>query len=407
MIFPREEYEERWRRLEQLLKERRHSTAVIWQRSGGSYDGAGDVYYLTNYASHSSGQEQTYGGAVVAGRGLAALVVRVGEEPELHIAEPATTIDRDDVVCGNVFGHDDNLALGLARRLKSLGIEGPVVYQGDAFMSAEMYRDLITASPQIEWTSDNTLLYKLQSHKSNRELDAYRRGGEISSRALTAMMESLIAGERECDAAAMAAAIIIGSGGGFQRVACHHGPKSESSMWSNPLYGYSTEAPQDGDLVRGWVYGPIHAGYWLDPGRTSVCGKPSRDQKKLVEDCVALVERILAAHKPGVTGRNLGIEGDNAMKQLGYEQDLGGAIWDLYGHSLSTFWLPPYIPAFGKVTPEKATGWHVDEPFHIGQVCTVEVFIRLPQVGTATFEQVGILQEHGLENLTSTPMLFW
>ena len=118
MIFPRDEYEGRWSRLEAELKRRGYSSAVFWQRTGGSYDGAGDVYYLTNYASHSSGVEPAYGGAATRGRGIAALLVQVGREPELHTAEPASIIDRENVACGELIGHDRSLAVGFGDRLR-------------------------------------------------------------------------------------------------------------------------------------------------------------------------------------------------------------------------------------------------------------------------------------------------
>ncbi len=409
MIFPREEYEARWSRLQEQLKRLGYTTAVIWQRTGGSYDGAGDVYYLTNYASVASGQEPNYGGAAVVGRGMAALIVREGAEPELHTAEPASIVDRDEVACGEVFGHNSNLALGLARRLQDLGVEGRVANQGEAFLPVEIYRYLVSATPQIEWVPEIGLLYPLQAHKSDRELEVYRKVGEVATRALTAMMESLIKGERECDAAAQAADIIIRAGGGFQRVMCHHGPKSEHAFLNNPLYGYSTDAPAKGDLVRGFVYGPIFGGYWLDPGRTAVCGgKPSPQQKKLVEDSVEMVNAVVAGIRPGVSGRELGKIGDRVVEKLGYAEDIHlASTWELYGHSVSTYWLPPMIPAFGEVSEARRVGWHVDDPFHVGQVASIEFFIQKPGVGTATIEHLVIVQESGVEHLDTTPMLFW
>lgn len=409
MIFPREEYEGRWRRLNAQLTRLGYTTAVIWQRTGGSYDGAGDVYYLTNYASVASGLEPNYGGAAVVGRGMAALIVREGGEPELHTAEPASVVDRDEVACGEIFGHDSNLALGIAKRLKELGIEGRVASQGEAFLPVELYRHLTSATPAIEWVPEIGLLYDLQAHKSQRELEVYRKVGEVASRALTEMMESLIAGERECDAAAKAADIIIRSGGGFQRVMCHHGPKSEHAFLNNPLYGYSTDAPEVGDLVRGFVYGPIYGGYWLDPGRTAVCGgKPSPKQRKLVEDSVEMVKAVVAGIRPGVSGRELGLIGDRMIQKLGYADNVQAAsTWELYGHSVSTYWLPPMLPGGGHVSEARRVGWHVDEPFHIGQVQSVEFFIQEPGVGTATIEHLVIVQEQGVEHLDTTPMLFW
>lgn len=408
MNFPREEYQRRWSGLQAEMKERDYTTAVFWQRTGGSFDGAGDVYYLTNYASHSSGQELWHGGAGFLGRGLAAVVVQLGREPELHTAEPASVVDRDTVFCGEVFGHEADLAHGLAGRLAELGVEGRIASASEAFLSAELYRQVLAATPGIEWVPEHDLLYRVQHNKSARELEVFREAGEISSRALGALMDGLLRGDRECDAVARAAEIIIRSGGGFQRVACHHGPKSEHAMWSDPLYGYTTESPAPGDIVRGWVYGPIRAGYWIDPGRTSVCGrKPSAEQRKLLEDTVAIVEGLVDAHRPGVTARELGLVGDRLIAERGYGAELGGAIWDLYGHGLSTFWTPPKLPALGNISEVRRRGWHVDEPFHVGQVCTVEIFMQQPGVGTATFEQVLIVQQGEAELLTTTPLLFW
>lgn len=403
MYFPREEYEERWSKLHGEMDKLGYSSAVVWQRSGGGYDRAGNVHYLTNYATLSSGQEPSHPGWPV-GRSFAAVLLRRGEEPELHTSEPESTVDRGDVAAGAIYSHEENLALGLGARLNELGIEGRVACVGDDFLPAQMYRMLLEASPGIEWVPEEELLYSVQHVKSPHELDVYRQAGEVSSRALTAFMEALIRGQRQCDAAAEAASIIIRAGGGFQRVACHTGPKAEHAMWDNPLYGYSTDAPQPGDMVRAWVYGPILHGYWIDPGRTSVCGgKPRADQKKLIEDCAGLVDSLVRAFRVGTTARELGVVGDALTEELGYSSDLGGAIWHVYGHGLSTFWLGPVIPAHGSY----ALARHLDEPYHEGQVCTVEVFLHTPGVGTATFEQIFILGSDGVEMLSTTPMLFW
>lgn len=81
-------------------------------------------------------------------------------------------------------------------------------------------------------------------------------------------------------------------------------------------------------------------------------------------------------------------------------------MWDLHGHGLSMFWLSPVIPAFSAATRKNKTGWRVDEPFHVNQVCTVEVFLHRGGIGSATFEQVFLVQEGAPELLTTTPMFF-
>jgi methionine aminopeptidase len=178
-------------------------------------------------------------------------------------------------------------------------------------------------------------------------------------------------------------------------------------MWDKPLYGYSKETAKSGDLVRGWVYGPILEGYWLDPGRSSVCGTPTPEAKKLVEDTVELTEAIMAQIRPGNTPRKVGVFGDEKSEELGYDAS-GGAIWDIYGHSLSTFWLGPFIPSHGAATFVDDHGlWNVDKEFHNSQIYTVETFLQKPGIGMASFEQVFVISDDGLEILTDTPMLFW
>lgn len=408
MFFPREEFEQRWERFEAALGEKGYDAAVIWQRTGGSYDRAGNAWWLTNYACQSSGQEMADGVSPI-GRSFAAVIFRVGHEPELHIAENVETVDRRYVVVGQLTAHTDDLGLGVGRRLGELGIGGRVALIGEDFLPVPLYRSLASATNDIAWVPEESLIHVLQHHKSEREVALYREAGQISGDALTALMKGLIAGKRQCDAVADAAAIVIRGGGGYQRIACHHGTPSESAMWDYPLYGYSRDAPAPGDMVRGWVYGPILQGYWLDPGRSAVCGsKPSPERRKLIEDTVELLDAIIAEIRPGRTPRQAGVVGDQVASRLGYGLDSGAGIWEIYGHGLGTFGIGPVIPAHGAKDFKDDTGWwNVDEPFFGGQIYTAEVFVQEPGVGTATFEEILLVRDGDAERLTQTPLLFW
>lgn len=408
MYFPQEEYEARWAKVGEKMDELGYETAVIWQRSGGSYDRAGNVWYLTNYACHASGQEAS-SGANQIGMSFAALILRKGHEPELHIAEPAHTVERRYVAVENIHEHLENLPLGIAERLNELGIEGPVAYLGDDFLPLQIWRILSENTPAIEWVPEEYLLYYAQLEKSPLEIELFRRAGEISGSALTVFMEALLRGERQCDAAADAASVVIRNGGGIQRVGCHTGPPSENSMWDYPLYGYSKTAPEPGDMVRAWVYGPVLEGYWIDPGRSSVCGRrPSPEQKELIENTVDLTERIIEELKPGNTPRQAGIVGDEMAASLGYGEGMGGALWDLYGHGLSTYFHGPIIPSHGAKDFEDDKGWwNVDRPFQENEVFTVETFVQEPGIGMASFEEILLVTADGVDRLTPTPMIFW
>lgn len=406
--FPIEEYQDRWRKVYAEMNARGYETAVVWSRSGGSYDRAGALTYLNNYASHASGQEWSSGSAAI-GRSFAALVFHAGEEPVLHIAEPVSTVELPYVATGKIYEHTEDLGRQLVEHLVQQGIGGNVAYVGYDFMPLQMWESISAASGEITWVPEDTLLYRAQSHKSELELDLYREGGEISGAALKVFMEALIRGERQCDAAAEAASLIIRSGGGFQRVACHTGPRSELAMWDNPFYGYSTDRAKSNDLVRAWVYGPVRHGYWIDPGRSSFGPDASPAQRRLVENGVEITEHLISLIRAGKTPREVGIEGDAYTQKIGLSDDTGGGIWDLYGHGLSTFWHGPIIPAHPAATfPAGDSFDDVDTPFHVGQVFTVETFMREPGVGTATFEEVFIVQQDGVERVTlNCPMSFY
>jgi Xaa-Pro dipeptidase len=404
MYFPRDEYEQRWTKVLDAMHAQGYETLVVWQRSGGAFDRLGDLFWLANYASAVSGQESpsVYG----FGRAFAALLFRQGQAPELHIAEEPDTVDLDEIPVDQVYGHT-NLIIGLAGRLKELGVEGRVAYVGDDFLPALYYRTLLEATPGIEWVPEDTFLWPLQRIKSPRELDLYREAGEIATRALTAMMESLVGGESESEAAARAGAEVLRGGGGFHRIGIHHGPKSEHSMWHSPVYGFTTGQPKPGDIVRAWVYGPILHGYWLDPGRTSVVGaKPTPEQRDLIENCARIVEEVMAVIKPGVTTVEAGQVGDAASSDAGYlSHKQSASLWPIYGHGVGTFFARPSIPLF---LPKEYEGEpKFTDTFEEGMTMGIEAFLTHPGVGTAGFEQNVIVVRDGVEVLTKSPMLFW
>src|SRR5690349_22594674 len=83
--FPISEYERRWALVEAEMRRRGVETAVVWGRSGGTYDRASDIYYLTNYYGNNSGQG--FDNDLQSCRAFSAVILRAGEKPELIIEE--------------------------------------------------------------------------------------------------------------------------------------------------------------------------------------------------------------------------------------------------------------------------------------------------------------------------------
>ena len=80
--FPMSEYEDRWKKVQDMMKRRGHEVALIWGKTSGVYERAGDMIYLSNFFSTHSGQEPDT--VLWNARGFSCIIMQHGKEPELH-----------------------------------------------------------------------------------------------------------------------------------------------------------------------------------------------------------------------------------------------------------------------------------------------------------------------------------
>ena len=115
-----------------------------------------------------------------------------------------------------------------------------------------------------------------------------------------------------------------------------HGTGNEMNNFSRyPLSGADPDsAPKEGDFVRAWIMGPMRHGYFLDPGRTAVCGrKPRKEQRDPLEACMSIVDGVMKKIRPGVSPHVLAREGDRLQGVAGGDTvDQAGLQWPLFGH---------------------------------------------------------------------------
>ena len=406
--FARDEYEARWTRVQAAMAAAGYENIVVWQRSAGTYDKVGDVYWLTNFQTYGTGQDPGTD-ATGAPWTFSAVLMRKGQEPELHIGMTEEDIDRPSLSFGKLVLHEPNMMVRFAEYLRNAGIQGRVAVVGDDVLPGMSDRLLRRHTPQIEWVAEYQLLEGPQLVKSPRELAVYQEAGALVTSALDAAMKAMVAGERSCEAAARAAAILIGGGGGFHRISVNHGPMLQNGL-SKAYYGYDTRAPNAGDLVTVWIYGPILAGYWLDPGRTAVCGsRPTPAQKALVEDCAAYVEKMVKVIVPGMSPRELGIrwaEIEHEGKYFDGGKPDSGNEGHGFGHGLATSF-PGYILPIGDEEIGPFGYRRLTETLKPGMVLAAEAFLGRPGVGTAGFENNFIVTASGAELLDRNPMLYW
>jgi len=391
--FPLEEYETRWARVHQAMQRKGYDIAIVIGKTSGVYERAGDTLYLTNFYSTHSGQEPDT--VLWNARSYNAVILQLGQVPELITDEAEARLD---IIATDRFKGLYDPIKGLADALKARKVSGKVALVGTDTLPMKYWLQLEKMTPGIQFVPEDDLIRDVRLVKSKLELELFRQAGELVTRAHNALMQAIIAGRTEGEAAGLAGKILLEGGGAWHRLAISHGDTSQY-LESDPLTGFSTLAPKRGDIVHGFIYGPILKGYWLDPGRTAVCGgKPSPEQRKLVESLVDVMHQLMAAIKPGVKVKDVGLLGDKLSDASGFRDEVLKTNWPYYGHSNGCMWEKPYIE------PRLCSD---DDLFLEGMVASVEGFFTSPGVGTAVFETNYIITKTGIEEITPVPHLFW
>ena len=391
--FPIEEYQSRWARVHERMRQLGYEIAVIWGKTSGVYERAGDTLYLTNFFSTHSGQEPDT--ILWNGRSFSAVIMQRGQVPELITDESEARLD---VLATDRFQGSYDPIAGVAAALASRKITGKVAFVGSDTLPLKYWLQLEKATPGIDWVFEDDLIRDVRLIKSPRELALFEEAGVLVTRAETALMQALIAGKIEAEAAAAGGKILLEGGGAWHRIAISHGARSQF-LESDPVTGFSVVAPNPGDIVHGFIYGPILRGYWLDPGRTAVCGgKPDAQQRHLVESLVDVMRKLMAAIRPGVKVKDVGRLGDELSIASGYRNEVLKTAWPYYGHSNGCMWEKPYIET--RLCSDT-------DLFQENMVASVEGFFTAPGVGTAVFETNYIVTKDGVKEITPVPHLFW
>ena len=392
-MFSRDEYADRWSKVSASMQERGLDIAVVWGRTASTFDRAGDVIYLTNYFSSKVGQG--FDAPPFGARAYCAVILRQGKEPFLVADDP--DVRADVVSVADFVAAADPVAKTL-EVLRDFGADGPVGFVGSDFFPMKYWRQLTQEAPEVEWQICDDLVRRIRMIKSGEERQIIRKAGDISTEAMNAMMEALIDGKTEAVAAAEAAHRVIASGGVIDKIQISHG-ETIAFTCGDPLAGYRTVAPSPGDLLRGFIIGPFYQGYYLDPGRSAVCGnRPTPEQADLLEACAAVLNGVADAIRPGVRYADAAAIGNRMVKEFGPDEDPAAEKFPFFGHPHGLYFEgPPYISTVLD---------HGNAIFEEGMLIGVEAFLARKGLGNVGFEQNYLVTATGLELVTRTPMLW-
>ncbi|MDE2912985.1 MAG: M24 family metallopeptidase [Paracoccaceae bacterium] len=372
------------------MKRRSFAGAVIWGKTAASSGRAGDVLYLVNYFSGKVGQP--FDVSDHRARDYCAVVLDPGQLPEVFADDPG--FHRSHIPTDRIRYSPDTVA-AVARNLRAEPVPGSVAFVGSDFFAVKYWDAFMAGTTEIEWEICDDLILDLRRRKSSRELECCREAGAIAAAAMDRLMTSLVAGKTEREAAAGAANEIICRGGVVERINCTFGDKVGATS-REPLTGYSASAPEPGDMVKGWLIGPMFQGYDMDPGRTAVAGgRPDPDQRRLIETCAEIVMKMAEKTRAGVSFKAVADVGDRLVTAFGGSADPMAAKHPFFGHPNGLYFEgPPYI---SNVVD------NMGARFQAGDVIGLEAFLTLERVGSAGFEQNYIVHEDGVELITPSP----
>ncbi|HEX7301006.1 MAG TPA: Xaa-Pro peptidase family protein [Solirubrobacteraceae bacterium] len=397
--FPHSEYEERWRRAQAAAIERELDGLLVWSKGGGPVDTCADVLYLANHVSPFPLIADIPGHWI--GRAHAAVVLPSEGEPTLVVDLPDWR--RDLVPVEDVrFSLDvpGEVAAVLAERGLADGRLGLV---GGNAMLVSPYRHLLSSAPAAELVEADDLVEALRADKSPRELDLLRAAADAGNAVVTAMMETALKpGSTEAEAIAAGYAVAVARGVATYDAAVASGPNSDFYSYGR-LPSWTTRTLEQGDFFHVDTYGALD-GYLYDFARCCVVGgRPSADQREVLEAVIDAVHAGTARIRPGVRARELyeavhGVLVRRGMTGTAENGELVSALdvsFPAHGHSFGLGWERPWL------VPDE------DTEVRAGMCFGIEAMAGRAGVGSAKFEQDVIVTADGAELLTTIPTHYW
>jgi Xaa-Pro aminopeptidase len=350
------------------------------------YDRPGDLAYLTN---HFPPFPTTVFSEGNRGMGHAILLLPVVGEPVL--LTDARKHRADLVVVDDVRAAGD-LGAALIELLKETILEDANIgLVGDDILPAAIDRQLLQELPGLTLDPEPQIVADLRAIKSQGELALLRRAALCADAALmtaNAMIRRGGVTEREVCAEAIAAAMRAGAD--FVRYfRVHSGPWSAlGSRWPQAM----NRLIEPGEIVALDVIG-AYQGYGFDVNRTTVCGEPDTESRRLLETTLDATNAAVAAIRPGAAVNTIASAAVDVMERGRYGDYFGGMLG--HGIGLETVELP-YLK--------------IGEPTTLlpNMVLCVEPGLFIPDVAGAAIEQEVIVHAIGpAEIITPTPPNLW
>ncbi|NYB73375.1 aminopeptidase P family protein [Sedimentibacter hydroxybenzoicus DSM 7310] len=349
----------------------------------------GDLMYLTGHQPMLPGHPRRYG---FKGRGYSAIILPVEGNPCVLTTTPF--YEKDLYISDVQYG--DNLFEDIAREMNKRGLgKADIGIVGMDILAVTLYNDLQKELYQARFIPCDDIVMNLRATKSPYELGILRAGAQIADEVALLLRDYLRPGLSEYNVYQFITSELTKRGVTGAFATCQSGIRSETAY---ELVFASDKIIDSGDMVHMEINGKLD-GYMIDICRSTVVGKSSPEQIRILDLVLHMFDQAVAAMKPGVTAQSLEritgkIALDNGFNKNHTNYYNGPAT--LLGHAIGLGVDEPPVLAEGDKT--------ILRP---GMVITVEPGLYNTGVGGCRIEDEVLVTENGCEILNTSGRKWW
>jgi Xaa-Pro dipeptidase len=328
--FPREEFENRWRRARKIMKESGLDALLLTNQENLRYfagfnEGAWCCKHF--YFFMLLPADETIAPALIFANGFQHLA-KVSWVEEIHHWEWQKSF---------YMSHETNAVPLIAKVLQEKKLSGAVIGMElganmHLSIGADHFDQLRQVLSKAKITNATDVIWKIRSIKSEGELDRLRKAAEISCRGVKAGFEQLRPGMTERDVARIMRTVMQEHGGTETGLMCvYAGPRL---MWADSTP--SEYVLEKGDVIQ-FDGGCLYEGYWADFKRMASIGEPKPEQRRFFELAKEGIEAALAVMKPGALSGEVFEAAFEVNNHAGYGDFSKWCLdngWSAIGHSI-------------------------------------------------------------------------
>lgn len=265
--------------------------------------------------------------------------------------------------------------------VKQLGFEDDIMTWQ---MVSRLQDETESRKKSIAWIPLLESLALLRAVKDEEEIEKLARAEQIGDEAFSYILTQIKPGVTELEIAAK-----------LEYYMKSHGAQ-EKSFDTIVASGYHSAMPhavpskkalEKGDFIT-LDFGCKFEGYCSDMTRTVVLGKAGEKQKEIYRIVLEAQETALAALKAGMTGA----QGDKLARDVIQKAGYGAYFGHGLGHSVGL-----------KIHEKPALSRKEENVLKPGMIETVEPGIYIPDFGGVRIEDMVVITEDGIKNLTGSP----